>query len=447
MNIKFYLFCLNLHNIFGIHSELLSKAISIAIQEACSKKTITADIRILSNNGEIDSFLKNLSNIAANIESGFNLNQNKEKKKCNIFIIDKLNDFKEFQKFISPQFFDFRGNFLILFIDGTLEEIQEIFEVMWNFQILNVNAMFKSAMDVLSIVTFLPFKNHKCNDTTPVVISEYINATFSRRDFFIEKLSNLQQCPIKIVIATKSEPYIFIKDNDTFHGRDINLIEELAKSLNFKINYIVMDDKGFLLDNGTAGGIFKLLQNGSADMTICDMWVTQNRAKYFDATTPYFNDDIIFVMPPRSELTSVEKLIYPLDRETWIFLIICFAVGYLVIFIVSFQSKSVKDFVFGEHEKYPYLNMFNTFLGGNQSRLPTRNFARFILLVFLGFSLVIRTAYQGAMYQFMQSDKKYKEPQTIAELIELNYRFHVLSVSMELFEHFTALQKRFANFV
>lgn len=430
-------------SVVTIDPEMLSRAISIAIEETCLRKTTTVDIRLLSNDTEIDRIMKHSSIIPSRIETSFNLVDNMERKKCNIFVMKSLEEFEKFQNFLSPKVFDFRGNFLILFINGEIEEIHKIFNIMWKFQIVNVNAIIAKNSEVISMVTFLPFQNSKCSDTTPMIINEFRDGKFSTNKFFIEKLENLQQCPVRVIIATKSEPYIVLKSGQKHSGRDIGLMDELAVSLNFKINYIILDDKGFLLDNGTAGGIFKLLQNGSADMTICDMWITKNRATYFDATTPYISDDIIFVIPPRGELSPVAKMIYPLDRDTWILLLIFFGVGYVIICIISYQSKAVQEFVFGENETHPFLNMFNTFLGGNQVRMPTKNFARFILLIFLMFSMIIRTAYQGAMYQFMQSDKKYKEPQTIEELIELNYKFHVLAVSMELFEHFTGLQKRF----
>lgn len=425
--------------------EISSRAISIAIEATCLMKTTTVDICLLSNDTDIniDHIIKYLSTKPVRLETSQNLAKGKELKKCNIFVVNSFNEFEQFQKFLSPEIFDFRGNFLIIIINGQVNEIHNIFKIMWKLQIVNVNALFKNNTKTISMATFLPFHNQKCSDTTPIVINEFIDGKFTKEQFFIEKLENLQQCEVRVVIAQKSEPYIVLENNEKFSGRDIYLMDELAHSLNFKVNYIVLGDKGFLLDNGTSGGIFKLLQNGSADMTICDMWITRNRATYFDATTQYISDDIIFVIPVRAELSSVEKLIYPLDRETWILLIICFAIGFFVILIVSFQSDAVQDFVFGENERHPFLNMVNTFLGGNQTRMPTRNFARFILLIFLAFSMIIRTAYQGAMYQFMNSDKKHKEPQSVEELIELNYNFHVLAVSMELFEHFTGLQKRF----
>lgn len=432
-------------SVFSVGPETLSKAISIAIEEACQSKTTTIDVRVLSDfDSDADKLLQHATKIPIRLQTKFNFSDSKELKKCNIFAIKSLRDFENFQKFLSPEFFDFRGNFLIIFKDGKIDEINQIFNVMWRFQIINANAIFVDANDVISLATFLPFRNHKCNDTTPTIINQFKDEKFTTQNFFIEKLANLQRCPVRVIIATKSEPYIVLSENNTrISGRDISLMEELAKSLNFKINYIILDDKGFLLDNGTAGGIFQMLQNGSGDMTICDMWITRNRAKYFDAATAYMRDDIIFVIPPRAELSSFEKLIYPLDDQTWIFLIICFAIGYLVIFIISMRSRAVQNFVFGENERNPYLNMFHAFLGGSLVKVPRRNFARFILLNFLLFSMIIRWAYEGAMYQFMQSDKKYKEPETIQELIDLNYKFNVLAVSMELFEHFSGLQKRF----
>lgn len=437
----FFLFVILSQIICGFPSEILSRTISIVIEEACLKQTSTVDIRFLSNDTESDEILRR-SEIPLRIESKLIFDDLKELKKCNVFVMKSLKDFEEFNKLLNPEIYDFRGIFLVIFINGNLSEIEKIFTTFWSHQIVNVNAIYLDPLNVTSIATFMPFQNHKCNDTTPQIINQFKDGKFTSNNFFIDKLENLQECPMRVIIATKSEPYIILNPGHKHGGRDIDLIEELASALNFKINYIILEDKGFLLDNGTAGGIFKLLQNGSGDMTVCDMWITRNRAKFFDATTGYIRDDIIFVIPPRSELSAFEKLIYPLDFETWIMLAICIGIGSLVIFIITLQNKSVKTFVFGEYEKYPFFTMFALLVGGAQIRTPSRNFARFILLNFLAFSMIIRTAYEGAMYQFMQSDKKYKEPQTVEELIELDYKFNVLAVSMELFEHYSILQKR-----
>lgn len=53
--------------------------------------------------------------------------------------------------------------------------------------------------------------------------------------------------------------------------------------------------------------------------------------------------------------------------------------------------------------------------------LPGRNFARFLLLSFVLFCLVIRTAYQGKQFEFIQKDMQKGNIKTIEQMIESNF--------------------------
>jgi hypothetical protein len=43
----------------------------------------------------------------------------------------------------------------------------------------------------------------------------------------------------------------------------------------------------------------------------------------------------------------------------------------------------------------------NVSLGGGMMTLPGRNFARFILMMYIWFALVVRTGYQGVQFDMM----------------------------------------------
>ncbi len=58
--------------------------------------------------------------------------------------------------------------------------------------------------------------------------------------------------------------------------------------------------------------------------------------------------------------------------------------------------------------------------------LPGRNFARFNLMVFILFSLVVRTAYQGVQFDMMLKEMRPKDVKTIDELLEKNFTIYGL---------------------
>jgi hypothetical protein len=85
--------------------------------------------------------------------------------------------------------------------------------------------------------------------------------------------------------------------------------------------------------------------------------------------------------------------------------------------------------------------MIAAILGLQQNRLPRRNFARFLLMMFLIFCLVLRNIYQGALYQFLQSDGRHKTPQTISELIEQKYQFVMTDAWLDVLEAHPEINK------
>lgn len=58
--------------------------------------------------------------------------------------------------------------------------------------------------------------------------------------------------------------------------------------------------------------------------------------------------------------------------------------------------------------------------------LPGRNFARYLLTCFILFCLVLRTAYQGKQFEFLQKDMRPADVATIDEMIDKNFTFYVV---------------------
>lgn len=428
----------------------LTRAAITIMEKICNEPTI--NFVYLKHSMDLEGMIKIASQelrATVQLESTNHLNYTPiASKSCNIFTITSLNDFMRIYSIINPRLFNYRKHFLIVsLICLPPAHIEQIFNLMWQKFILNANLIAYDSQNRLAVSTFFPFKAHACNDTRPVIVNYFKSGKFinDTDHLLTDKLSDLQECPLRIVTSVRSEPFVIIENvqNKTqFSGRDINLIQTLAKSLNFRTKFIVLEEKGFLLENGSSEGIFKYLSNGSADLALNDLWITRVRKIFFDVTTPYFYDDLIFVIPAVSELNSLEKLIYPFSKELWIVLIGCLLTGCLVIIFIKFQSKTVQNFVFGRDVKNQFFNMWIALLGTTQQKLPRRNFSRFLLMKFLLLSLVIRTAYQAALYQFMQSDKKHKGPQTINDILELDYDFYVIALNMDLFTQFENLRKR-----
>lgn len=120
------------------------------------------------------------------------------------------------------------------------------------------------------------------------------------------------------------------------------------------------------------------------------------------------------------QYSPFEKLRLPFDTLTWVFVVASFSIGFIVIFLVNQLPEKVKKFVFGTYITSPTLNMVQIFFGISLSKLPGRNFARYFVMIFSLFCIVIRTAYQGEMFDFLHKNIHKPTVNTIQEMIDQN---------------------------
>lgn len=153
---------------------------------------------------------------------------------------------------------------------------------------------------------------------------------------------------------------------------------------------------------------------------------------FFDSSVSYFESPFSYVIPQPSKLSSFEKLAQPFKAAVWFALVFCVCAGIVVIFIISICSKNLKAIVIGTSS--PISNLFLVLLGYSQPTLPRTNFARFILMMFIIFSLVMRSIYQGSLYNFLQSDRGEIEVKSFNEMVEKKFKFLIGKSNMQLIE-------------
>lgn len=170
-----------------------------------------------------------------------------------VIFIDDFESFLRLSQQMSSRTFVIDGYFLVIFVKGAVPEIAEITKRLWSIFIYNVDFLFKDESG-LNLMTFLPFSNEncsngncqkRCGDMTPVVIHNFNESLTSKKNFFEEKISNLFQCPVKVV-SFNCPPMMMIhydKDrNYELRGPDGEMLKVLAEVLNFKIDLIHISD-------------------------------------------------------------------------------------------------------------------------------------------------------------------------------------------------------------
>jgi len=217
------------------------------------------------------------------------------------------------------------------------------------------------------------------------------------------------------------------KENQTFKGALMKIIDELAKHSNFDPKFI---QKRVLKAN---------------DLT-CLIIEVQALSRIDPHISPFYKNELYFVVPLGQPLSEWEFLLLAFDAATWYLIVATFTTAFAFIFIVKvLKATTVRNFVFGRNVSSPALNILVVFFGLSQVMLPRRNFARFTLTLFIIWSLIIRTCYNGLLFEYLQSDKHHPGVQTIDELMTKNFTYFGNTDLFELIEQESDLFTKVRN--
>jgi len=226
-----------------IKNQKLSSDLSLLISDVmnsyfCEKSPI--DLTVLSANSQkINDILEDILPVISNCSSykvTSNLRQQNHKRVNNIVIMKNLNEFADLASKMSSVTFDYRGYYIIIFLDEHTE-LDVVYKIAWNNSISNINAI-KMTTGKWSISTFFPFSDNICGNTKPVSINT--------KNLFPDKIKNLCKCPIKFP-KLNYYPGLIIeeKGNETIvEGIDGDIIMKgLKLDFNFSIQILKMKNE------------------------------------------------------------------------------------------------------------------------------------------------------------------------------------------------------------
>jgi hypothetical protein len=317
-----------------------------------------------------------------------------------IFIFDNIELFKSLESWTERQFIGYEGEWHqhIVYAPGlNVELIQEMF--VENSGISEVAFLTSYKGSSIELATSHWFTSKKCNDNQIKTINRFSRKTrlWENNNFYPDKFKNFHNCTLDVRYADELTNHI-----------GTMIFNTLAERLNFFMNRINMS----AYDLAGVRNEEVLTENvGIQDLLNIEAGVSS--AIYFDSMT--------FVVPPGKPLTDLERMFAAFDDETWIGIGVTFAIAVVVIQIVKFTRDKVKDFVFGSKIRAPMLNLFDIFINGGQNREPDRNFSRFILMLFIIWSLIFRTCYQSMMFENLSSDLRRSRISSIEELKEKGF--------------------------
>jgi hypothetical protein len=354
-----------------------------------------------------------------------------------IVLFDNIKDLSEFN--IKAKFTN-RGpksfQFFIFIPDTTINEISSsITETkINNYNMKNVNEIrfrFRDVSEIshfqyflvdesefMKLFTFVWYTSTACGKKQIVEVNRFDKKSkkWKNSKFDVKKFVNFHGCTLSVL--AHFIPGEFEKNQGSLYS----ILLVLAQTLNFKIDLAIWGQ-----NYDSVVKPFKNKQINLIIFTAClpTTRIILNIADDHHVTRPFFSSVDHLIVPLGEEYSGYEKLNFPFDSPTWFLIGLTFFTAFLTIIIVSFMSLKAQDYIFGNNVTSPTLHIFIQFFGLGQVVLPKRNFPRFLLMIFILFSLIIRTAYQGKLFEFLQKEMRKPEVQSIEEMIEKNFTFHM----------------------
>lgn len=279
---------------------------------------------------------------------------------------------------------------------------------------------------VMALWTFEWFVEGQCNAPTLVRVDQFdLEALKWRRklEYEFEKFLNFRGC----MLVTGSDAYLLEigyvnKYDKNIQGNVPDMFKIIAGVANFSLYHqlATVDEKSRLVHIEVNGRYQKI--NVFPELKALAM---QN----YHVSLASFQEDMVFLVSLSEMYSNYEKMAMPFDRLTWYLLIATFLTAFTVIFLVNRMPIKIQNIIYGIGIRMPAFNMIGTFFGISQSRLPSSNFPRMVLVFFVYFCLIIRTAYQGVFYDMFTTDIRKPFITSIYQMYENNFSIVTLNFS------------------
>ena len=156
----------------------------------------------------------------------------------------------------------------------------------------------------------------------------------------------------------------------------------------------------------------------------------------FIVSYPHIDYAYTILIAPGEPYTDLERMFMMFDFETWVAIALTLTAAILATLGLNFVSEKFCIFIAGQESQSPTMNLASIFLTGGQARAPRKSFARFIFILFVFWSLIIRTCYQSLFFELLQADLRKSTIKTLDDLFESNITLYEVERSLIFGEYF-----------
>lgn len=383
--------------------------------------TLASSIMKKLSEKEIPYNFKNLEAKVINVRnfSGYPMNGS------GVLTFDSVEAFKNFSRasiyYVNK--FAKQFQFFVFCLDATFEDLNTLSDI-------RLKHFFSFLLEddySLKLMTFIWYFPGNCNISQLIKINRFIKTLrkWESQTFSIDKNRNFYGCPLAIGWSHSNLKKLVYGDSSQSMDLHKRIFSGLSKNMNYSLEIkSTSKQPNVSIDIPIS---FASLSNQALYQNKFYNWFTCPLH-----TRPYIFRSFLLAVPIGEEYNDFEKLLMPFDSDVWNWIILTFSSAFVVIFILKFAARA-RIFIIGATVQTPSLNVLMIFSGTSQVTMPGRNFARFLVMQFIIFSMIIRTAWQGKMFEFLQQEIRKPEVQTIDEMIEKNFTFYMTEASATIY--------------
>lgn len=297
-------------------------------------------------------------------------------------------------------------------------------------------------------------------------------ANLTAKELYPNKFQNFHKCSL-IAALWDVPPYLILPaidgDYREIKGVDGYLLNILAEVLNFTVEFVIPpnnEQRGLVRKDGSLTGAIKLvsllselssqisfnnfvviflqLHERLADLSLGSFRCTLERSTVLSPSSTFYQTMQVFtVLALKQPWTSYEIITYPFDKYIWTLFF-----GLLLVLLISntllkIGHGNILQFVYGNSSISTInSNIIAMSLGQPCSLEPQRNFARYFATLWILLTFILRSTYQGSLYDFLNSQKTIDSPDTSRELNERQYKLIVNTATADSFSQIPAVRDK-----
>ena len=264
------------------------------------------------------------------------------------------------------------------------------------FEIDNVNFLMNETKKSIDCVSVFMFTEHACRKVQLKTINRFnVNSKkWDKSIFYPKKYRNFHGC--KLVI-------------NTLKGENAKLMKLIFSSI-LNATVIAVPRENAKLDSCA-----------ECDLTTETTTFAQN---FKLLSNPIYYEIWTFAVPPGEPYTELGRMLMIFSSEVYIAIVVILAIGVTITLVLNCVSLKIKNFIVGRNIESPTMNLVQIFMTGGQVRTPGRDFARFLVILFIVWSLIIRTCHQSMLFQLLQADLRKPTIKTLDELLKSEMTLH-----------------------